>query len=731
MIKERTDFLNMVTQYRHGQPFPTGAISFPSSSFCREPLSKLKAFSLEMKASREVVFSRPLPEDTEIYGLGQTMGSINKRGGRYRMYAIDDFLHTPEKESLYGSHPFLIWKSKTEVFGVFVDYPGEIIFDVGFTDKGLLTITTATDQLDFYFLEGSSINDLAKSFLSLVGKPFLPPRWSFGYHQSRWGYVTQEDVETIVEKFDTYQIPLDAVYLDLDYMDDFKVFTISEERFPKFVNMISSFKTKGIQVVPIIDPGVKIQKGYDVYEEGIKGKFFITGKDGQPFQASVWPGLTHFPDFLNPKALGWWGSKYKMLHDMGINGFWNDMNEPAIFYSPEGLEKSVKTLVETATKDKNLGIKFLFLVDEVKKSQNSRDDMKSMFHHTESQGMVSQDQVHNLFGMKMAQAVKVGYDSFAPNVRYHLLSRSTYIGQHRFSGMWTGDNASWWEHLKLNIQQMCSLGLCGFYYAGADVGGFSFDSSGELLTRWNQLAVYMPLFRNHSNLFCKPQEPWAFDGETLEHSRNSIRFRYALLPYLYSTYIEALESSRPPIRMLGFDFEQDSRARSLDDQFLCGESLLAAPILTNQSRGRMVYLPGGNYIHWNVTSFADRSEVKILPQGDHYIASPLGSTPLFLRENTLLPLAEPGRNSDSFGPFLEVLGLVTDQAFFTIHWDDGVSKNLKDRCLLEIQVTHHKGQFSCGVHVQTGNGRHLPWRQVHFEIYDLSGKVHRIIKEIL
>jgi alpha-glucosidase len=731
MIEQRKDLLSQVTRYREGNPFPTGAVCLADSSFKAEALNQLKAFKVEPKSSGETVFSRPLGQDTEIYGLGQTMGTMNKRGARYRMYAIDDFQHTPEKESLYGSHPFFIWKSKTEVFGVFVDYPGEVIFDVGFSDSNLLTITTATPNLDFYFLKGSSVKELTKSFLTLVGKPFLPPRWSFGYHQSRWGYVTQADVETIVGKFETHQIPLDAVYLDLDYMDDFKVFTISQERFPKFTNMISTFKSKGVRVAPIIDPGVKIEKGYEVYEEGIEHQLFITGKDGKPFQASVWPGLTHFPDFMNPKARAWWGSKYKILHDMGIDGFWNDMNEPAIFYSPEGLEKSVKTLVDTTTKDKNLGIKFLALMDDVKKSQNSRDDMKSMFHQTESHGKVSQDLVHNMFGMKMAEAVKDGYDSFAPDVRYHLLSRSTYIGQHRFSGMWTGDNASWWEHLKLNIQHMCSLGLCGFYYGGADIGGFSYDSSGELLTRWNQLAVYMPLFRNHSNLFCKQQEPWAFDADTLDYSRNSIRFRYALLPYLYGSYIEALESAEPPVRMLGFDFEHDARARGTDDQFLCGESLLAAPILSSQARGRMVYLPGTSYLHWNVSKYEDRSAVKVLPAGDHYIAAPLGTTPLFVRENTLLPLAEPGRNSDSFGTGLVVLGLVTDQASFTLHWDDGVSKSLKDKCQLKLNVQNKDGQISCLVETLTGNVKSLPWKQVAFEVYDLSGKVQRVTKEIL
>ncbi|MEI8027221.1 MAG: TIM-barrel domain-containing protein [Pseudomonadota bacterium] len=730
MLQQKQETKTPVTRYRLGNPFVTGAVTLGESNFPCETLNHLQALESEKKPDGTVVLSRAMTRDTEIFGLGQTMGNVNKRGARCRMYAIDDFQHTPEKESLYGSHPFFIWKSKTEVFGVFVDYPGEVIFDVGFSDSNKLTITTATADLDVYFIQGSSLKDITKTFLHLVGKPFLPPRWSFGYHQSRWGYVTQQDVESIVAKFETHQIPLDAVYLDLDYMDDFKVFTISEERFPKFKNMISSFKTKGIRVAPIIDPGVKIEKGYEVYEQGMEQGLFITDKDGKPFQASVWPGLTHFPDFLNPKARAWWGAKYKMLHDMGIDGFWNDMNEPAIFYSPEGLEKSVKTLVDTTTKDKNLGIKFLFLVDEIKKSQNSREDMKAMYHQTESQGRVSQDLVHNLFGMKMAESVKEGYDSFAPDVRYHLLSRSTYIGQHRFSGMWTGDNASWWEHLKLNIQHMCSLGLCGFYYAGADIGGFSYDSSGELLTRWNQLAVYMPLFRNHSNLFCKHQEPWAFDSDTLNHSRNSIRFRYALLPYLYSSYVEALESSEPPIRMLGFDFEADARARSTEDQFLCGSSLLAAPILANQARGRVVYLPE-THLHWNVESLEERSHLKILPKGDHYVEAPLGASPLFLRENTLLPLAEPGRNSDSFGSVMTVLGLVTDAATFTLHWDDGQSKSLKEKCQLKISVKRAKDALTGHMETLVGQVKTLPWRSINFEIYGLDGKVQRFTKELV
>jgi alpha-glucosidase len=211
--------------------------------------------------------------------------------------------------------------------------------------------------------------------------------------------------------------------------------------------------------------------------------------------------------------------------------------------------------------------------------------------------------------------------------------------------MWTGDNASWWEHLKLNIQHLCSLGLCGFYYAGADIGGFSSDSSGEMLARWNQLAVFSPLFRNHSNLFCRRQEPWSFDGETLKASRESIRLRYALLPYLYSSYVSSMETSVPPVRMLGFDFEGDKRARQIGDQFLSGDALLVAPVIENQARARMVYLPEGKYLQWNAASYGERSQLKVVSGGDHYVEASLFETPLYLRENRLLPLADGKKNS--------------------------------------------------------------------------------------
>jgi len=712
-------------RFRLGNPFPTGAVFLEEHQWRTETPQSPKGFEVSFLDDGQVCFTKSMAEDVEIYGLGQTMGNLNKRGARYRMYAIDDFQHTPEKESLYGSHPFLIWKSSTEEFGVFLDFPGEIVFDVGFTDRSTLVITVPKADFDFYFLPGQSMKEITKNFMTLVGTPFLPPRWSFGYHQSRWGYVNEKDVLDVVEGFEKNEIPLDGLYLDLDYMDNFKVFSLSSERFPHFRDMVSQLKSKGVHVAPIIDPGVKIETGYRVYEEGKAKGYFITDKEGKPFQAAVWPGLTHFPDFLNPKARSWWGSQYKMLHDMGIDGFWNDMNEPAVFYSPTGLKKAVKTIVETATEGANLGIKFLELVDDIKKRQNDRDDMRAMYHDTPSHGKVSQDSVHNLFGMKMAEAVKEGYEQFAPDTRYHLLSRSTYIGQHRFSGMWTGDNASWWEHLKLNIQHLCSLGMCGFYYAGADIGGFSSDSSGEMLTRWNQLAVFSPLFRNHSNLFCRRQEPWSFDDSTLEASRQSIRLRYALLPYLYSTYVTSIETSLPPVRMLGFDFESDERSRATEDQFLCGNTLIVAPVIQNQSRARMVYLPKGNYLHWNVASFSDRSEMKLVTGGDHYVEASLHECPLYLRENSLLPIGDGKKNSFNMAKSqqqtLTIVGLVSDQAEFVLHWDDGLSKSRKNRVEIAIRVRKHAESFEASFDRLQGEWSQIPWSRIQFEIYDHSG----------
>ena len=324
----------MIYKKQYGHPFDTESVvgSFAPAMetipyLTREP----DGFSYAMD-----------PQDI-LYGLGENIRGINKRGWVYESKCSDDPNHTENKSSLYGAYNFMIVSGKA-TFGFFIDYPGKVTFDCGYTDLDTLRVTVVEENYDLYIIEGESPTDIVHQFRQLVGRSYIPPKWAFGATQSRWSYMNEDEVREVVANYRTNNMPLDAVVLDIDYMERYKDFTVDEQRFPHFADFAAEMKAQGIRLVPIIDAGVKIEDGYDVYEEGVKNGYFCTNQDGTPFVAGVWPGRVHFPDMLNPEARAWFGSKYKILLNQGIEGFWNDMNEPAIFYSEETLKKTEERL---------------------------------------------------------------------------------------------------------------------------------------------------------------------------------------------------------------------------------------------------------------------------------------------------------------------------------------------------------------------------------------------------
>ena len=320
--------------------------------------------------------------------------------------------------------------------------------------------------------------------------------------------------------------PLDMIYMDIDYMDHYKDFTVNPEEFPDFPGYVASMKEDNIHLIPIIDAGVKIEKGYPVYEEGVEKGYFCKRADGSDFPAAVWPGRTHFPDVLNPDARKWFGDWYQVLVDAGIDGFWNDMNEPAIFYTDEGIEEAKETMsrfVNAADQEDSI-----FDWTGVTLSLNNRPVDYTRFFHNVDGKLVRHSDVHNLFGYNMTRAASESLDTMSEN-RMLLFSRSSYIGMHRYGGIWMGDNRSWWSHLLLNLKMLPSLNMCGFLYTGADLGGFSDDTSRDLLLRWLALGVFTPLMRNHTSLGTRDQECYRF--EHIEDFRHVISVRYRLIPY--------------------------------------------------------------------------------------------------------------------------------------------------------------------------------------------------------
>jgi alpha-glucosidase len=728
-------FTQETTLFRFGKPFQTDAVVRPVPTTGFTPADGIPGFNISSEKG-SIILERNLDDDEAILGLGEMLGGINKRGKKYKIYSTDDPFHTPDKGSLYGAHPFLLFSGK-EPFGLFIDFPGEIEVDCGFTERDRLVITISGKDVDCYLFVGDSPLSLVRSLLELTGSPYLPPRWAFGYFQSRWSYPDAKSVKKIASRFREENIPCDGIFLDLDYMDNLKVFTTSDERFPDFASFISSMKDDGFEIIPIVDPGVKVEKGYDVYENGKKGKHFCIDSSGKEFYSAVWPGKTVFPDFLNSSTREWWGDLYKPFVEMGLSAFWNDMNEPSIFYTPSGLKKLHKEMAEFSKLD-DPGME-LFSIQHSIKTITNRREYYSEFNHTLDDGtVVNHETVHNLFGFNMARATADGLKRLLDNRRHLLLSRASYMGLHRFATIWTGDNASWWEHLGLQIRMMISCNMCGLFFTGADIGGFGHNADAELVARWSALGVVTPFYRNHAALFTRDQEPWAFDEKTMNIIADLIRIRYALIPYLYSTFAFSRQSLQPFISPLFFYYYEPS-ILEIDDQFMIGPDLMAAPVIESGKQTRYVTLPGENWLYWPAASWDNRS-MKVMEAGVHRIEAPLSVLPLFIPENHVITMTEPASHTrQQTCNKIICTGLVTSQAQCRIYLDDGISYDHEQKRYIVVTITikAEKKDFFIKTEMNWGDGTpvnrdslveyriDLP-EMIFLELYDDTGSMNSL-----
>ena len=612
-------------------------------------------------------FKYIMDNNDKVYGLGEAVRGINKRGWIYEAYCSDDPMHTETKRSLYGAHPFVIVDGK-EVFGVFVDYPDRVVFDIGYTSPDTMSVTVGSPDFTLYIISGETPKDIVKGFRELIGKSYIAPFWSFGFQQSRWSYNTSSDVWNVINGYRDNDFPLDAVYLDIDYMESFKDFTVNSESFPTFKEFVTETKKKNIHLVPIIDAGVKIEKGYGVYEEGRANGYFCKDKNGSDFVAAVWPGKVCFPDFLNEQAAEWFGMKYKFLTEMGIDGFWNDMNEPAIFYSEKGLENALDKVA--SYKGKNIGIyDFFGLKDTVLGLSNSYEDYSSMYHNVGGK-MICHNKVHNLYGFNMTKSASDAFKKIEPDKNILLFSRASYIGMHRCSGIWMGDNQSWWSHIKLNLQMLPSLNMCGFLYTGADMGGFGDNCTEELVLRWLALGIFNPLMRNHSALGTRNQEFYRFENK--EAFRNLLKLRYALIPYLYSEYIKAAENNSLMFTPLSFEYREDKYAQAVEDQLMVGGSIMIAPVYEPNAIGRYVYVPE------NMTAVrfksADNYSFKNYAKGHYFVDIAIDEAVIFIRKECVLPLISPASCTAELDmSTLHFIGDITDSCEYTLCFESGVS----------------------------------------------------------
>lgn len=667
----------MVKKYVFGKPFETYAVVnkeniLETSESERRNFFDKAVMDIALEPYGGITWDRPddadegnamqyrveMSDSIVVYGLGENVRGINKRGWVYESKCSDDPNHTESKRSLYGAHNFIIIadtnhpeKSK----GLFIDYPGRVIFDIGYLDKNELVITVCNENFTAYEItsEKDSESDESRNYLysivrqfrHIIGKSYIPPRWAFGYQQCRWSYMSADEVSEVVDNYRKRNIPIDAVYLDIDYMERYKDFTVNNETFPEFAGFVKEMHDKHIHLVPIIDAGVKIEDGYETYEEGKRNGYFCKEADGGDFVAGVWPGRVHFPDVLNADARKWFGHGYKVLLDAGIDGFWNDMNEPAIFYSEKHLKEVFDKIDEY--KGRNLDIQSFFeFKGTVEGVSNNLGDYERFYHRAtqpEGEVVVRHDHVHNLYGYNMTRAASESFKELAPDKDILMFSRASYIGMHRYGGIWTGDNHSWWSHILLCLKMLPSLNMCGFMYVGSDIGGFNDNTTEELLMRWMGLGVFVPLMRNHAAAGTRYQELYRFTDT--DAFKNIVSIRYALIPYLWDAYKKAVEDDTLMYKPLGFEHPDDKVAVATEDQLYVGDDIMICPVYTQNAIGRYVYLP--EPMTMVRMKSADEYELEKYDAGHYFVEIAAQEIVFFIRNGHEIPLYKSAEYADA------------------------------------------------------------------------------------
>ncbi|MDK0707785.1 glycoside hydrolase family 31 protein [Clostridium perfringens] len=496
------------------------------------------------------------------YGLGEKGGDLNKKGCYTENFNTDDPETDDDSITYYKTIPFYVALKEEATYGIFFDNSFRSYFDMGKEMGDRIFFGAIGGQIQYYFIPGENIKEVVKKYTALTGRMEMPPLWSLGYQQCRFSYFSQEEVRELVKTFEEKDIPLDVVYLDIDYMDGFRVMTFKTPNFDDAAGLISDLKEKGIRTITIIDPGVKVDEEYDVFKRGKEGNHFTKKLDGEIFIGAVWPGDSAFPDFSNKDCREWWKSELKkFISEHGMDGIWNDMNEPCVFNNDH------KTMLETCL-------------------------------HNSDNGVIEHKEFHNRYGFEMSRCSKEAQEELHPNERGFSMTRATYAGGQRYSSVWTGDNMSLWSQMRMSISMNANLGISGFSFVGNDVSGFGLDSSEELFIRWMEMGPFIPIFRNHSNMYTRRQEPWAFGPRAEKIAKKSIELRYELLPYIYDLYYISHKEGLPIFRPIIMEYEKDMNLLNMREQFMLGENMLVAPVLYEGERSKTVYLPKGSWFNY-------------------------------------------------------------------------------------------------------------------------------------
>jgi alpha-glucosidase len=607
---------------------------------------------------------KSMPIEEHYFGLGDKADPIDHRDQAFTMWNTDAYGYSEGTDPLYKSIPFFMGVRQGRAFGVFLNNTYRTSFDFGKELRDAFSFGAEGGDLDYFFIYGPSPKEVLESFSRLVGRSPLPPKFALGYQQSRYSYFPESQVRELTREFRKRHIPCDVIYLDIDYEDGYRSFTIDRNRFPNFEGMVRDLAQQGFKLVAIVDPHLKKEPGYRPYDEGLRHDYFVKNPDGSVYVGKVWPGDSVFPDLTRQEVRRWFGGLYADFVRMGIRGFWNDMNEPAVFRYPE------RTMP----------------LDTVHSVEGRKTDHR---------------EVHNVYGLENVRSTYEGMLRLRPDLRPYVLTRAGFAGSQRYAATWTGDNAATWTHYGLTVPMLLSLGLSGYPLAGVDEGGFAGDPTPELLTRWTELGAFLPLFRNHSDKGTRAREPWV-DGPEHESIRRSyIETRYRLMPYIYTSFEETSRTGVPLMRPMFLEFPNDPTFETTDEEFMFGPDLLIAP--ANETVGGYeVKLPAGEWYDFWTGQRVEGHTLKVSP--------PLQTLPAYVRGGSIVPEQHVVQDVDQVpdGP-LELSVYPGPDCRGSVYDDDGNTFAYQHGEFLRTQFTCEVHTDSVRVDLSEPEGTFRPW----------------------
>lgn len=602
---------------------------------------------------------KKLQEGERFIGLGEKTGPLDRRGAGYTNWNTDSYAFGTGQDPLYCAIPFYMGIHHDLVYGIFFDNTHKAYFNFGASNNRFSSFAADAGEMDYYFMYAGSVPEIIRHYTTLTGRIEMPPRWSIGYQQCRYSYYPDKEVLTLARTFREKNIPADAIVLDIHYMDNYKIFTWSKRDFPAPKQLLQELKDMGFQVVIMCDPGIKVEEGYAAYDEGISADAFVKYPDGTPYAGQVWPGWCHFPDFTRPETRQWWQEQFAETISLGVEGFWNDMNEIATWGQmlPENIEMSFEGNGATMRRGRNV------------------------------------------YGFQMARSTYEGTKALLKGRRPFNLTRSGYAGVQRYGAVWTGDNVAYDEHMMLGVRMISCMGMSGIAFSGYDIGGFVGDTSSRLFARWLSIGAFSPFFRGHSMINSRDSEPWAFGEEVEQISRNYIRFRYQMMPYIYSLFYDAATTGMPIQRSLAVSYTHNHKVYEVtyQNQYLFGPSFLVAPVESDKEFVK-VYLPEGTWYYlYNGQQYSGNNEV--------IIECPLRRLPVFVRAGALIPMQPAAQNTAVRQELLVLHVYAGASTSFTYYDDDGATFDYQSGAYSKRNIIHDAENRQVSIDAAEGSYR--------------------------